>query len=140
MNQLSRSLAFWLTSAVLAYTGAVIAQDKPGGYPVRPIRLVLAGAPGAGGDIMARVVAQILTEAWGQAAIVDSRPGGSGSIAVELVARSTPDGYTLLSLGETLMLLGATKRLPFDVFKAFDPVVPTSAQPYVLLASLNMPF
>jgi tripartite-type tricarboxylate transporter receptor subunit TctC len=71
---------------------------------------------------------------------VDARVGGSGAIAVELVARSAPDGYTLLSLGDNLMLLGAQKRLTFDVRKAFDPVVPTSTQPYILLANLNMPF
>jgi len=136
MNTMTRSL---LAAAVLAYNGASVAQDKPGGYPVRPIRLVISGSPGAGGDMMARAVAQMLTDAWGQNAIVDSRPGGSGVIAVELAARSAPDGYTLLSLGDNFMLLGALKRVPFDVLKAFDPVVPTSAQPYVLLANLNMP-
>jgi len=136
MNTMTRSL---LAAAVLAYNSASVAQDKPGGYPVRPIRLVISGSPGAGGDMMARAVAQMLTDAWGQNAIVDSRPGGSGVIAVELAARSAPDGYTLLSLGDNFMLLGALKRVPFDVLKAFDPVVPTSAQPYVLLANLNMP-
>ncbi|MEA3158103.1 MAG: hypothetical protein QOK44_5692 [Betaproteobacteria bacterium] len=140
MNAMTMRLGFWLAGAVLAYSGGSVAQDKPRGYPVKPIRLVVAGAPGAGGDIMARAVGQMLTDAWGQSAIVDNRPGGGGSIAVELVAKATPDGYTLLSLGETLLLMGALKRVPFDVLKAFDPIVPTSAQPYVLLANVNMPF
>ena len=139
MNGVKSTLACWLTSAVLAYGGAAIAQDRAADYPIRPIRLVIAASPGAGGDMMARAVAQMLTEAWGQNAIVDNRPGASGAIGVELVARSAPDGYTLLSLGDTLMLLGVTKRVPFDVLKAFDPVVPTSTQPYVLLANLNLP-
>jgi len=139
MNALTRSLG-WLAGAVLAYSGASVAQEKPAGYPIRPIRLVISGSPGAGGDMMARAIVQMLTDAWGQNAIVDNRPGGSGVIAVELVARSTPDGYTLLSLGDNLMLMGAQKRVAFDVLKAFDPIVPTSAQPYVLLANLNMPF
>lgn len=134
MNSVNRTVACWLASAVLGYCGAAIAQDKPPDYPTRPIRLVVAASPGAGGDMMARAVAQILTDAWGQNAIVDNRSGASGSIGVELVARSAPDGYTLLSLGDTLMILGATKRVPFDVLKAFDPVVPTSTQPYILLA------
>ena len=133
MNGVNRTVACWFTSAVLAYCGAAIAQDKLPDYPTRPIRLVVAASPGAGGDMMARAVAQLLSDAWGQSAVVDNRPGASGTIGVELVARSAPDGYTLLSLGDTLMILGATKRVPFDVLKAFDPVVPTSTQPYILL-------
>jgi tripartite-type tricarboxylate transporter receptor subunit TctC len=139
MNRVSRSVACWLAGAVLAYSVAAIAQDKPAGYPVRPIRLVLSVAPGAGADVIARAVAQMLTEAWGQNAVVDNRAGAGGVIAIELVARSTPDGYTILSLGDNLMLLGAQKRVSFDVLKAFDPIVPTSAQPYILLANLNLP-
>jgi tripartite-type tricarboxylate transporter receptor subunit TctC len=140
MNAMTRRLGCWLAGVVLAYSGVSVAQDKPGGYPVRPIRLVISGSPGAGGDMMARAVAQMLTDAWGQNAVVDNRPGGSGMIAAELVVKSAPDGYTLLSGGENVMLLGALKRVPFDILKAFDPVVPTSAQPYVLLANPNMPF
>ncbi|HEV7394581.1 MAG TPA: tripartite tricarboxylate transporter substrate binding protein, partial [Burkholderiales bacterium] len=140
MNDVPRNLACWLMSTVLAYSGTAIAQDKPKNYPVRPIRLVLSVAPGAGADAIARAAAQMLTDAWGQNAVVDNRPGGGGVIATELVARSAPDGYTILSLGDTLMLLGALKRVSFDVLKAFDPIVATSAQPYVLLVNLSMPF
>src|SRR5689334_24850572 len=131
MNAMTRRLGCWFAGAVLAYCGvAATAQDKPGGYPVRPIGVIVAASPGAGGDIMARAVAQMLTDAWGQTAVVDNRPGASGAIGVELVARSAPDGYTLLSLGDTLTVLAATKRLPFDILKAFDPVVPPSFHPY----------
>ena len=140
MNGVKRSLAGWFAGILLAYSGAPIAQDKPSGYPVRPIRLIVAASPGAGGDIIARLVAQMLTDAWGQTAVVDNRSGASGAIGVELVAKSAPDGYTMLSLGESLMLLGVQKRVPFDVRKAFDPVVATTAQPYVLLAHPSMPF
>src|SRR4051812_25937514 len=140
MNAVTERLCCWLTGAVLGYCSAAIAQNKPGAYPVRPIRVIVAASPGAGGDIMARAVAQMLTDAWGQTAVVDNRPGASGAIGVELVARSTPDGYTLLSLGDTLTVLAATKRLPFDILKAFDPVVPTSFQPYVLIVHPSMPF
>ena len=138
MKSVNRTLACWLTSAVLVYCGAAIAQGKAPDYPTRPIRLVVASSAGAGGDMMARAVAQMLTDAWGQNAIVDNRPGASGTIGVELVAKSAPDGYTLLSLGDTLIILGATKRLSFDVLKAFDPVVPTTTQPYILLAHSSL--
>jgi tripartite-type tricarboxylate transporter receptor subunit TctC len=139
MNDMTRNLALWLASAALAYNGAAIAQDKPAGYPVRPIRLVVAVAPGAGADAIARAVGQMLTDRWGQNAVVDNRSGGGGVIATELVARSAPDGYTFLSQGDTVLYQGAQKRLPFDVLKALDPFVSTSTQPYVLLVNLSLP-
>jgi len=135
-----RTLAWWLASVVLAWNGAAIAQDKPAGYPVRPIRLVISVAPGAGADAIARAVAQMLTDRWGQNAVVDNRPGGSGVIAADLVANAPPDGYTILSVGEALLLLGAEKRLSFDVLKAFEPIVATSTQPYILLVNPSLPF
>jgi tripartite-type tricarboxylate transporter receptor subunit TctC len=141
MQPLIRPWAVWL-APLLLWGGAALAQDKadkPGGYPNRPIRIIVAVAPGAGGDTIARMVGQMLAERWGQNAVVDNRSGGGGVIATELVARSAPDGYTLLSQGETVLLQGATKRVPFDVLKAFDPVVATSAQPYVLLAGPTLP-
>ena len=140
MHATTRSLGYWLAGALLAYGGESVAQDKPAGYPIRPIRIIVSGSPGAGGDMMARAVAQMLTDAWGQHAVVDNRPGGSGMIAAELVAKSAPDGYTLLSGGDNVMLLGALKRVSFDVLKAFEPITPTSAQPYILLTTPNMPF
>ncbi len=139
MNALTRCLTCWLTGAVLAHSGAAVAQGKSAEYPVRPIRLIISVAPGAGADAIARAAAQMMTDRWGQNAVVDNRPGGGGVIATELVARSAPDGYTILSIGDTLILLGALKRVPFDVLKTFDPIVSTSAQPYVLLANLNLP-
>src|SRR5262252_1367268 len=96
MRGLNKTLACWLAIAVLACENTAIAQDKPAAYPVRPIRFVLAASPGAGGDAVARAAAQMLTDSWGQPVVVDSRPGGSGAIAVEMVARSAPDGYTVL--------------------------------------------
>lgn len=139
MKSMFRNLAGWLAGAALAYHGAAIAQDKPAGYPVKPIRLIVAVAPGAGGDAIARAVAQMLTERWGQNAVVDNRSGGGGVIATEMVANAAPDGYTLLSQGDTVLYQGAQKRVPFDVLKAFDPVVSTSTQPYILLVNLGLP-
>jgi tripartite-type tricarboxylate transporter receptor subunit TctC len=140
MNVTTGRSTCWLAGVLLTCSLASVAQDKPAGYPARPMRLVISGAPGAGGDMMARAVAQIITDAWGQNVIVDNRPGGSGLIAAETVARAAPDGYTLLSGGENLILLGALKRAPFDVLNSFDPVTPTSAQPYCLLVHPSMPF
>ena len=115
MNAVIRSSIVSLTIAVLAHTSVAFAQDKPPNYPNRPIRVIVSVAPGAGADAIARSVAQMMTDAWGQNVIVDNRSGGGGVIAAELVARSAPDGYTILSHGETLLLLGVLKRVPFDV-------------------------
>lgn len=139
MSVMIRRLVCWLAPAVLAFTGAATAQDKPAGYPVRPIRLIVSVAPGAGTDAITRAAAQMLTDRLGENVVVDNRPGGGGVIATELVARAAPDGYTILSQGDTLMLQGAMKRVPFDVLKSFDPIVPMSTQPYILLVNLNLP-
>lgn len=139
MNIIIRKLGCWLTPSVLAYSAAVLAQDKPPGYPVRPIRIIIGVAPGAGADMVARATAQLLTERWGQNVVVDPRPGGGGVIASELMAKSAPDGYTILQSGDGLLFQSATKRVPFDILKTFDPVVSSTAQPYIMLVNLSVP-
>ena len=139
MNTMIRKLGCWLTLAVLAYSTAALAQDKPPGYPVRPIRIIIGVASGAGADFIARATAQMLSDRWGQNAVVDPRPGGGGVIAAELAAKAAPDGYTIFQYGDGMLLLGATKRVPFDVLKAFDPIVGVSAQPYIILVNANVP-
>lgn len=138
MNIMIRKLGCWLTPAVLAHSTAVWAQDKPPGYPVRPIRIVISVAPGAGADMVARLTAQILSDRWGQNVVVDPRPGGGGVIASTLAAKAEPDGYTLYQNGFGLLLQGATKRVPFDVLKTFEPVVRTTSQPYILLVNASI--
>ncbi|MES2562832.1 MAG: tripartite tricarboxylate transporter substrate binding protein, partial [Pseudomonadota bacterium] len=133
MNSMIGKLRGLFIPAVLAFNSAAIAQDKPAGYPVRPIRIIIGVAPGAGSDTVARATAQILTERWGQNAVVDPRPGGGGVIASELASRAAPDGYTLYQVGFGLLFQGATKRVPYDVLKVFEPVVRTTQQPYILL-------
>ncbi|HEX2827711.1 MAG TPA: tripartite tricarboxylate transporter substrate binding protein [Burkholderiales bacterium] len=127
-----------IACASLISAGGAIAQDKPANYPTRPVRLIVSVQPGAGADAMARAAAQMLTDALGQNVVVDNRPGGSGVIAAETVARAAPDGYTLLTHGETLMILSALKKVP-ELLKTFDPIVSTSTQPYVMLVQPGLP-
>lgn len=128
----------WMASmglAALAACGSASAQEKGLNYPVRPIRIIITVAPGAGADLVARTTAQIMTERWGQNVVVEPRPGGGGVIATETLLKSSPDGYTLLQTGDGLVLQTITKRVPIDVMKEFDPVVSSTAQPYILVAN-----
>jgi tripartite-type tricarboxylate transporter receptor subunit TctC len=122
-----------------AWPAMTFAQDKPAGYPARPIRILLPSSPGGGLDMICRAIAQMLTERWGQTVVVDNRPGGATVIATELAAKAPPDGYTLLAATDTIHVLGVMKRVPFDVRKAFDPVAGMTAQPYLLIVNAAVP-
>ena len=138
MNRFAALVSGVFAVAFAAGHTSATAQEKIAGYPVRPIRVIVAVQPGAGGDVMARAAAQMLSERFGQSTVIDNRPGAGGLIATELVARAAPDGYTILSQGETVIIQAAMKRLPFDIMKALEPVVPTSTQPYILLAHSSL--
>ena len=123
MNTMIGKLGCWLTPVLFACSIAALAQDRPAGYPVRPIRIIIGTSPGAGADFVARLTSQVLSDRWGQNVVVDPRPGGSGVLASGLAARAAPDGYTLYQNGFGLLLQGATKRVDFDVLKTFNSAV-----------------
>jgi tripartite-type tricarboxylate transporter receptor subunit TctC len=133
MNTVTGIIGCLLASTTLASSAGASAQDKLPNYPERPLRIIISGSPGAGSDMVARMTAEMLHDAWGQSVVVDSRPGGGGVVASTLAARATPDGYTLFQNGFGLLLQGAAKRVDFDVLKTFVPIVRTTEQPYILL-------
>src|SRR5512145_1227783 len=100
MNAAIRTLGYCLMPMALVSSAAVCAQEKPADYPQRPLRIIIAVAPGGGADYIARATAQLLSERWGQNAVVDSRPGGAGVVAVELRSRASPAGHTMLQFGD----------------------------------------
>lgn len=108
----------------LAMLGLLLPGMTPAqGYPVRPIRFVLPFGPGGVGDITARAVAQKMTEKMGQQVIVDNRPSAGGIVAAEMVAKSEPDGYTLMLLNNTNAVSAAMfKSLPYDTLRDFAMV------------------
>jgi len=115
------------------------AQEKPAGYPTKPIRIIVGIAAAGGLDTMTRLGAQKLSERWGQPVIVDNRPGGGTVLAMDIVVKAQPDGYTLLAASDTLMMNGVLKRAEYDVRTAFIPIVQLTTQPYMLIVNPSLP-
>jgi len=103
-------------------------------YPNKPIRVVVPYAAGGTSDILARQIGPKLTEAWGQPVLVENRPGANGNVGADFVAKSAPDGYTLLltDLGGLVISASVYPKLPFNPSKDFSPVVMVSYSPHVL--------
>lgn len=123
--------ALW-TTAVMALAGASSAQD----FPAKPIRFIV----GPGPDVLARIVGQKLTDAWGQQILVDQRPGAGGIIAAETVAKSPADGYTmLLSTGTYTTIPSLYKKVPYDFVRDLQPVTLLATLPFLLVAHPSVP-
>ncbi len=126
---------FLLTAALLAATPS-LAQN----YPARSIRLVVPSAPGGGTDILARVLANKLTEYLGQQVVVDNRAGAGTTIGIDHVAKSTPDGYTLLACPSTLALnLWMYSKLPYDAIRDLAPLTQIAVVPNALVVHPSVP-
>ena len=132
-----------LAGAAVALTaghGAQAQGKAAGPYPAKPVRLVVASAAGGGTDINARLLAGGLTAAWSQQVVVDNRSGAGGTIATDIVAKSQPDGYTLLFQSLGISYAPALyKNLPFDVRRDIAPVALVAAQPFVMAVHPGVP-
>lgn len=119
---------------------AVAAEDVQK-YPSKPIRLVVPFTPGGSTDILARVIGQKLTEAWGRQVVIDNRPGAGGNIGVELVAKSAADGYTLVMghIGTFGVNPTLYPKLPYDPLKDFQPVTLVALVPNMLSVNPGVP-
>ncbi|MBY0270082.1 MAG: tripartite tricarboxylate transporter substrate binding protein [Burkholderiales bacterium] len=116
--------------------GAAQAQN----YPVKTVRLVVPFAAGGSTDIIGRVLAQKLTEAWGQQVIVDNRPGGSTVIGTDIVAKSPPDGHVLLVTPAPFTIVPSLiKKLPYDPAKDFEPITLINTTPLVVVVHPGVP-
>jgi tripartite-type tricarboxylate transporter receptor subunit TctC len=134
-------LACLALSLFCAAAGTATAQsDAPSTFPSKPIRWLVGFAPGASNDVIARIVAQRLTEIWGRQIVIDNRPGAGGLIAGEMVARGTPDGYTVLlatggpNIGNPLL----SKKPAYRV-EDFAYVAIAAATPMVLIVTPSFP-
>src|SRR5262249_6531389 len=124
----------------LGAAGRTIAQDT-GDYPNRPLHLIVPFAPGGGTDIVGRVIAQKLGEAWKQPVVVENKAGGTGTIGAFAAAKSPPDGYTLtmMTASHSVNVTLQGHAHPYDLLKDFAPISQVTRQPYVLVVNPGLP-
>lgn len=120
----------------LLFAGEVGAQA----FPVKPLRFVVGLAPGGGTDVVARMMAQRISPVIGQQIVVENRPGASGNIAAEIVAKAPADGYTLLiSTASHVINPSLFSRLNYDPIKDFTPITQLTSQPYIVVVNPRVP-
>ncbi len=125
-----------LTALAVSMAAAVHAQD----YPNKPVRLVAPFSPGGATDVLARIVGQKLNERLGQAVVIDNRVGAGGNIGAELVAKSAPDGYTLLMGGVPHAISASLySKLGYDMVKDLSPVAEVASFPSMIVLHPSLP-
>ncbi|HTD91063.1 MAG TPA: tripartite tricarboxylate transporter substrate-binding protein, partial [Burkholderiales bacterium] len=135
----------WFAAALVWAAAPVVAQNKlaglPGNYPVKPIRVIVPASPGGGTDIVSRIVGQRLGERWGTAVVIENRGSAVGGIiGMDVAAKATPDGYTLLAVSASAVLNAAlVNKTTYDQRVAFVPVVQLTMQPYLLGVNVSVP-
>ena len=145
MRNLRRYFLIGGCLGLMALTAAAIhsayAQEDPSKYPTRAIRIVVGFTPGGGNDIIARIVGQKLSESLGQPVIIDNKPGGGAIVATEYVAKSAPDGYTLLVGASGAMAINPAvyAKLPYDPVRDFVPVSELGSFPLILVVNASSP-
>jgi len=107
-------------------------------YPQRPVRIVVPVSAGGGVDSLARLVGQHLNAVWGQPFIVDNRPGAGGSLGAEIVARATPDGYTLMVSSSSFVTNAAIRTVRYDPVNDFLPITKLTTNPYILVTTPSL--
>ncbi|MGZ8156580.1 MAG: Bug family tripartite tricarboxylate transporter substrate binding protein [Burkholderiales bacterium] len=129
-----------LCPALLALASAAAMAAATIEYPTRPIRYLVAFAPGGINDIMARIVGEKLTQSWGQPVIVDNRPGAGGNLAAGILARTTPDGYTFMNIS-TAHTISQTlyTKLDYSLERDLTPVVVLGNSPLIMVVNAGIP-
>jgi tripartite-type tricarboxylate transporter receptor subunit TctC len=125
--------------ALVVAIAAASAAAQP--YPTKPVKLVVPFPPGGSLDIAGRLIAQKLTEMWGQSVVVENKPGAGGNIGADFVAKSPPDGYTILlgALSTHAVNPSLYKSMPYDAAKDFAPITLIAITPNVLVVSASSP-
>jgi tripartite-type tricarboxylate transporter receptor subunit TctC len=126
----------------LALSLAAASRSAHAAYPDRPVRLVLPFGPGSATDTLMRLVAEPLGAALGQSVLIDNRPGALTSLALDHVAKSPPDGYTLVAATNSIVAnpAGVQRNVPFDPFRDFTPITRLAVTTYVLVVAADKPW
>src|SRR5688572_16323176 len=135
MRRTSFAIAATLFAMAVLPAGYASAQT----YPAKPIRIIVALAPGGGVDTTARIVGQKLSEAWSQQVLIENRPGAGGTIAAEALSRAAPDGYTLLVTSSGHASAPSLYKLSYDAVADFAPVSVIVVAPSVLVVHPSLP-
>ena len=123
-------------SMLMAAAGHTAAQQA---YPNKSIRIIVPFSPGGSVDPLARIIGQNLTESWGQQVVVDNRPGGNSIIGTEAAAKSKPDGYTILLVGTTHVIMPQLLVAPYDPIKDFAAVTTLISTELILVVNPSLP-
>ncbi|MFO1312242.1 MAG: tripartite tricarboxylate transporter substrate binding protein [Burkholderiales bacterium] len=140
LQTVSKWLALTFTALCLA-VGFPLAHAQAPAYPTKPVKLVVPFPPGGSLDIAGRLIAQKLTEMWGQSVVVENKPGAGGNIGADFVAKSPPDGYTILlgALSTHAVNPSLYKTMPYDAAKDFAPITLIAITPNVLVVNASLP-
>ena len=130
-GQLGACIAATITCSTIAPIAT--AEDSASKFPTKSVRIVVGFGAGGGTDLAARAIGQKLTDTFGTSFIVDNRPGASGNLAGDIVAKANPDGYTMLMANSTIAIPSLSIKLPFDIRKDFIPLSLVALGPSVLV-------
>ena len=133
-----KNFCHFFLAALLACSAQ--AQTAVAPYPGKPIKIVVPFPAGGTSDVLARLIGQKMTESWGQPVVIDNKPGSSGNLGADLVAKASPDGYTLVLMDVgNLVISPSLFKLPFTVEKDFAPVAMVAYSPHLLAVSTQVP-
>jgi len=137
LRSFSSAAARIVAAGVLTVLACSAAAEQP--YPSRPITFIVPFGPGGGNDVIARIVAQKVSESWPYPMVVENRPGASGGIGVEIAAKAAPDGYTIVIPSTSHIVNQLVSQVRYDLVRDFAPVSLSGSLPYVLAVPSSVP-
>jgi len=134
--RVSRKISISLVPFALCL-GMAATHAQP--YPSRPVRIVVPVPAGGGVDSIARIAGEHMRGTLGQPFVVDNRPGAGGSIGADIVAKATPDGYTLMVSSSSFVTNAAVRKVPYDPIRDFQPITKLTSNPYIIVVTPSLP-